>query len=221
MLGRKWIVLHRKNDGKYWNNDDDNRCDTRLFFFWNVLKWLPNPIVCPIADDYSNDMSKSTNSTQNYVNVWRCVLISIFAHGNIKSTYLKLRSGEAQRTAILGIGGTKRIAIITWFFQRRDSESRWLSDGVFFGGAELRNNDARLSFTGLRTSKWSKKMEHFQLPCKAIIHIAINLYPKWMELIEKLTSGRLRWIEWSFVDRILAMLAQQQLDIVVWFVRVP
>lgn len=68
---------------------------------------------------------------------------------NSNKTYLKLRSGDAQRTAILGICGTRRIAIITWFFQRRDNESRWLSDDVFFGGAELRSNDARLSLTGL------------------------------------------------------------------------
>lgn len=72
---------------------------------------------------------------------------------NIESTYLKLRSGDAQRTAMLGIGGTRRIAIITWFFQRRDKESRWLSDGVRFGGAELRSNDARLSLTGLDSNK--------------------------------------------------------------------
>lgn len=64
-------------------------------------------------------------------------------------SYLKLKSGDAQRTATLGTGGTRRIAIATWFFHKRQNESRWLSDGVFFGGAELRNNEARLSLTGL------------------------------------------------------------------------
>lgn len=49
---------------------------------------------------------------------------AVFENLEIKMTYLKLRSGDAQRTAILGIGGTSRIAIITWFFQRRDNESR-------------------------------------------------------------------------------------------------
>lgn len=85
---------------------------------------------------------KAENLNVKYVNM--CVLIAV------NRTYLKLRSGDAQRTAILGIGGTRRIAIITWFFHSRDNESRWLSDGVFFGGAELRSNDARLSLTGLK-----------------------------------------------------------------------
>lgn len=37
----------------------------------------------------------------------------LFYQNEIEMTYLKLRSGDAQRTAILGIGGTRRIAIIT------------------------------------------------------------------------------------------------------------
>lgn len=89
------------------------------------------------------DMSKR-KCNQKHVNVrifWRL--------NEFENTYLKLRSGDAQRIAMLGIGGTRRIAIITWFFQRRDRESRWLSEFVFFGGAELRNKDARLSLTGL------------------------------------------------------------------------
>lgn len=97
------------------------------------------------------DMSKRECNIK-YVNVWILWLFGIKIKEN---AYLKLRSGDAQRIAILGIGGTRRIAIITWFFQRRDNESRWLSDGVFFGGAELLNNDARLSLTGL--FKWNGK----------------------------------------------------------------
>lgn len=85
--------------------------------------------------------------------------LSVLFRNGCGNTHLKLRSGDAQRTAILGIGGTSLIAIITWFFQRRDNESRWLSDGVFFGGAELRSKDARLSLTGLYilyNAKWTK-----------------------------------------------------------------
>lgn len=67
------------------------------------------------------------------------------------ATHLKLRSGDAQRTDTLGTAGARRIAIATWFRHSRDMASRWLSDGVFFGGAELRNNEARLSLTGLRS----------------------------------------------------------------------
>lgn len=67
----------------------------------------------------------------------------------VKYSYLKLKSGEAHRTATLGMAGTSRIAIATWFFHKRDKASRWLSDGVFFVGAELRSSDARLSLTGL------------------------------------------------------------------------
>lgn len=40
------------------------------------------------------------------------------------STYLKLKSGDAQRIAILGICGTRRIAIATKFFHKRENESR-------------------------------------------------------------------------------------------------
>lgn len=67
--------------------------------------------------------------------------------------YLRLRSGDAQRTETLGTAGANRIAIATWFFHSRDNASRWLSVGVFFGGAELRNSEARLSLTGLQTDR--------------------------------------------------------------------
>lgn len=75
--------------------------------------------------------------------------IDILTSNRLFSTYLKLKSGDAHRTATLGMGGTRRIAIATWLFHSRDKVSRWLSDGVFFGGAELRSYDALLSLTGL------------------------------------------------------------------------
>lgn len=65
-------------------------------------------------------------------------------------TYLKLKSGEAQRTATLGICGTRRMAQATWLRQRRIYESFWLSVGIFLVGADPRNKEARLSLTGLQ-----------------------------------------------------------------------
>lgn len=64
------------------------------------------------------------------------------------NTYLRLKSGDAQRIATLGICGTNLIIIATWFRQSFDKASLCASDGVFFGGA--RSNDARLSETGLQ-----------------------------------------------------------------------
>lgn len=136
-----------------------------------------------------------------YVNVWKLWRFDIYVN-QAENAYLKLRSGDAQRIAMLGIGGTRRIAIITWFFQRRDNESRWLSDGVFFGGAELLNNDARLSLTGL--FKWNgKKRKIYQNICN------------WFEIDEifKLTLDRWHWIKLWLGDSILAMPVQQQPDI--------
>lgn len=65
-------------------------------------------------------------------------------------TYLKLKSGEAQRTATLGICGTKRMAHATWLRHKRIYESFWLSVGIFLVGAEPRSKEARLSLTGLQ-----------------------------------------------------------------------
>lgn len=60
-----------------------------------------------------------------------------------------LKSGDAQRTATLGMGGTTRIAIATRFFQRCVRLPRCPSRGFFFGVTVLRNREARLSLTGL------------------------------------------------------------------------
>lgn len=92
---------------------------------------------------------------QNLTNTHETILITqigamTIIDSSTNSTYLRLRSGEAQRTETLGTDGAKRIAIATWLRHSRDKASRWLSDGVFFGGAELRSNEARLSLTGLR-----------------------------------------------------------------------
>lgn len=99
-------------------------------------------------------------------------------------TYLRLRSGDAQRTAMLGICGTKRIAIITWFFQRRDNESRWLSDDVFFGGAELRSNDARLSLTGLLQNKMGKNQIMSNIQQKKWNFLGVEMYLRRIDYIE-------------------------------------
>lgn len=117
----------------------------RCYFFFVVefFRWF----VVGNKTDYEYEWSAIINI--KYVNVWKCFVFFSSKMFFWNEIYLRLRSGDAQRTAMLGIGGTRRIAIITWFFQRRDNESRWLSDGVFFGGAELRNNEARLSLTGL------------------------------------------------------------------------
>lgn len=108
--------------------------------------------------------------------------------------YLKLKSGDAQRTATLGTGGTRRIAMAIWFFHKRQNESLWLSDGVFLGGAELRNNEARLSLTGL-----TKKSDEFfdAKLTKRITH----------------TLDQWHWIVSWHVDSKSAMLGRQPLDI--------
>lgn len=67
----------------------------------------------------------------------------------LQFTHLMLKSGDAHRTATLGIDGTTLIAITTRFFQRCATLSRWPSKGFFFGVTVLLNNDALLSLTGL------------------------------------------------------------------------
>lgn len=84
------------------------------------------------------------------------------------ATYLMLKSGDAHRTATLGMDGTTLIASATWFFHRCATLSRCPSNGFFFGVTVLLSSDARLSLTGL-----NEKEE----PLAPILHASFSSFP--------------------------------------------
>lgn len=106
-------------------------------------------------------------------------------------THLKLKSGEAQRTATLGICGTSRMATATWLRHKRIYESFWLSLGIFLVGAEPRSKEARLSLTGLQIGLGLVRV-HWGFSCvySRWVYDAVERIETWIANGPSLCHGR-------------------------------